>query len=92
LTDWGELYSHIIACTGWTWEYIAENIDLPRLESMNRYWRKSPPLHLMVQAYLGITPTEDTFPPSIEEQQYVPATKLTKDEFDALLKAKGLIT
>jgi hypothetical protein len=29
-------------------------MDLPRLEVMNAYWKKHPPLHLMVQAFLGI--------------------------------------
>lgn len=29
-------------------------MDLPRLEAMNAYWKKHPPLHLMVQAFLGI--------------------------------------
>lgn len=51
---WGELYAHLIACTGYTWEYIENNMDLPRLASMNAYWAKHPPLHLMIQHFMGI--------------------------------------
>lgn len=52
--NWGELYAHLIACTGWTWDYIADHVDIPRLTSMNDYWAKHPPLHVMVQWFMGI--------------------------------------
>lgn len=52
--NWGELYAHLIACTGWTWEYIENHVDIPRLTSMNDYWAKHPPLHVMVQWFMGI--------------------------------------
>ncbi|WP_374335590.1 hypothetical protein [Leeia sp.] len=29
-------------------------MDLPRLEGFKRYWRQHPPLHLMIQSFLGI--------------------------------------
>ncbi|MFK7088685.1 hypothetical protein AAFM71_07695 [Chromobacterium violaceum] len=63
--NWGELYAHLIACTGLPPDTITQQFDLPRLEAMNTYWRNHPPLHLMVAAYLGIkpetpaTPTDD---------------------------------
>jgi len=31
-------------------------MDLPRWAAMSRYWQSHPPLHLMVQGYLGIEP------------------------------------
>jgi hypothetical protein len=46
----------VIEHTGWTWEYVDWNMDLPRLFSMSRYWRKHPSVRAMVQAYLGIKP------------------------------------
>lgn len=52
--NWGELYTHLIACTGWTWDYIENQMDIPRLASMNSYWAKHPPLHVMVQWFMGI--------------------------------------
>ena len=52
--NWGELYAHLIACTGWTWDYIENQMDIPRLASMNAYWAKHPPLHVMVQWFMGI--------------------------------------
>jgi hypothetical protein len=61
------LYAHVIACTGWTWDYISEHVDLPRLESMNRYWEQFPPLHVMVAAYFGITPKKQQEPASVDE-------------------------
>lgn len=38
---------------GYTWDYVEQHIDLPRLAAMNRYWDKHPPVHIMVAAYLG---------------------------------------
>jgi hypothetical protein len=43
----------LITVTGWTWDYIDEHMDFPRLEAMNRYWQKSPPVHLSMAAYVG---------------------------------------
>ncbi|WP_119283490.1 hypothetical protein [Ferriphaselus sp. R-1] len=31
-------------------------MDLIRFAAMSRYWDRHPPLHLMVQSYLGIKP------------------------------------
>lgn len=44
----------MIERTGWTWEYIDAQMDLPRLFAMDKFWRRHPPLRDMVQAYLGI--------------------------------------
>ncbi len=44
----------IIDRTGWSWEYIDDHMDIPRLLKMNKFWRENPPLRDMVQAYLGI--------------------------------------
>lgn len=32
---------------------MLENVDLPRLEAMMADWRETPPLHIMVAAYMG---------------------------------------
>lgn len=39
---------------GWSWEYIDEQMTIPRLDAINAYHRKHPPLHLAVAAYLGV--------------------------------------
>lgn len=44
----------MIASTGWTWDYIADNMDIPRLMELKKYWAKNPPLHMMVKGYLGL--------------------------------------
>ena len=41
---------------GWTWEYIGECMTLPRLTAMTEHWKKYPPVHKAVAAYLGIKP------------------------------------
>lgn len=43
-------------CTGWSWDTIDREMDLIRFAAMSRYWDRHPPLHLMVQSYLGIKP------------------------------------
>lgn len=42
--------------TGWTWEYIDESMDIPRLTALNRYWESSPPIHTMLAAFFGYEP------------------------------------
>lgn len=49
--------------TGWTWDYVAESMDIPRLKKMQHYWQDNPPVHVMVAAYLGIKKRK---PPKIE--------------------------
>lgn len=40
--------------TGWTWEYIDENMTLPRLYAIYRHWERRPPTHWMIAAYFGL--------------------------------------
>ena len=42
--------------SGWTWDYVAWHIDLPRLATLNKYWDKSPPIHILMKAYVGYKP------------------------------------
>lgn len=44
-------------------------MDLHRYAALQRQWRRSPPLQLMVQGYLGIEPQEDPAPPTPENEQ-----------------------
>lgn len=44
--------------TGWTWEYIDESMDIPRLTALNRYWAASPPIHTMLAAFFGYEPNK----------------------------------
>jgi hypothetical protein len=43
----------VIASTGYTPQQV-DRLTLPQYERMMRYWRKHPPIHLMIQSYLGI--------------------------------------
>lgn len=55
----------MLACNqGWTWEYVDQNMDIPRLLAMNAYWAKHPPLHIMVQSYFGFKPQAASTVPS----------------------------
>ena len=56
--NWGEIYAHLITITGWTWEYINENMTLPRLASLSAYWNKHPPTHFLAAWYSGYKPPE----------------------------------
>jgi hypothetical protein len=52
--DWDALYAHLLACfPGWTWEYIDEQMTIPRLEAITAYQREFPPQHVLIAAYLG---------------------------------------
>lgn len=51
--EWGELIAHVCFCTGWTWDYVAENVDIPRLTCLKDYWSQFPPLPIAVAHYIG---------------------------------------
>lgn len=55
--DWNYIYSELIMVTGWTWEYIDDQMTLPRLYGLYEYWRDHPPLHALVAAFLGVKPS-----------------------------------
>ena len=44
--------------TGWTLDYVKWNVDLPTLARLSAYWRKLPPIHVLVAGYVGYKPTE----------------------------------
>lgn len=90
-----------MACTGWDWDTVVWETDLPRLQALNRYWADNPPLHKMVAAYLGVEPASKHIPAdgdevsaygeSIEEAaEFMPVASLGKEEFDGLLEQFGL--
>jgi len=50
--------AYVCSSTGWTWDYVLENVDIPRMESLNKYWSDHPPLQWMVAAYFDIKPKD----------------------------------
>lgn len=61
------MIAHVCASTGWTWDYVTEHVDLPRLEALNRYWAGHPPVHVMVAAYFGIKPEDEASDPEKQD-------------------------
>lgn len=48
--------------TGDTWDQIDNDWDIPRLRAMNKYWKDYPPLHILVQSFLGELPAKPAAP------------------------------
>lgn len=42
-----------MAAFGWTWEYVDDNMTLPRYYEISKQWEKWPPMHLAVLSYMG---------------------------------------
>jgi hypothetical protein len=59
MPDWDGITAHVCASLGWTWDEADEQLDLPRLKSLNAYWEKAPPAHLLIGAYLGVGGSKD---------------------------------
>lgn len=66
--------------TGWTWDYVDEQMTFPRLEALNKYWRQHPPVHILVAGYIGYKA-----PAPIEENN----NQGDMDEFIALFQNMG---
>jgi hypothetical protein len=45
--------AHVVICTGWTFEYVGNHVDLPRLRSLNRMWEEYPPAHVSLAFLAG---------------------------------------
>ena len=60
--DWLEIYSHLIACTGWTPRMIDEQTTLYEIIALNEYYSKHPPMHILHAAYVGF----EYKPPSVQ--------------------------
>lgn len=89
MIDWPAIYAHLIASTGWTWEYIAEHVDLPRLKALTDYWQQQPPVHVMVAAYLGCS-KKTSQQPIQNASEFVPVNTVTAPEFDEVLRSFGI--
>ncbi|MBS5743739.1 MAG: hypothetical protein KHW43_09625 [Neisseria sp.] len=88
------MIAHVCDSTGWTWDYVADNLDLPRIGHLNDYWREHPPVHILVASYMGIKPSSSPGQSETDEAEAIGmlgGNKLSEDEFNALLKAKGII-
>lgn len=44
------MYARLAQATGWTWEYIGQNMTLPRLYAFTKMWADTPPLAESVAA------------------------------------------
>lgn len=68
---------------------MLDHVDIPRLESLNKYWSDHPPVQWMVASYFGIGKKSNT--DNIEEaSEFVPVETIAKAEFDLLLGELGI--
>lgn len=44
------VFAHVCASTGWTWDYVEESLDFPRLSALSQYWQQHPPTHVLLAA------------------------------------------
>ena len=53
--------------TGWTWDYVEWNIDLPRLTALNHQWQILPPIALQMARITGYLGFKNNVPQGSEE-------------------------
>ncbi len=89
--DWDALYAHLLTCfPGWTWEYIDDHIDIPRIRALTSYWRLHPPLHIVVPAALGIKPQSGGSQSIEDAAEFVPVAHMSENEFNETLRRHGM--
>ena len=47
---WDELYVLLVLETGWSWEYIDEEMTVPRMKAFKKVWKQTPPLRVMLRS------------------------------------------
>lgn len=65
-------------------------MDIPRLKALGDYWRRVPPLHLTVAAFLGAIKDPEEPADLVAASEYIPVNRVSAEEFDALLRQHGL--
>lgn len=86
------MIAHVCAGTGWTWDYVADNIDLPRLKHLGDYWAQHPPIHILMAGYVGYKPSARAENTDTDEAvNMLGGDVLSEAEFNQLLQAKGLL-
>lgn len=41
------------------WDDVLDQLDLPSLGAFTRYWKRHPPVHVLVAAYLGVESADE---------------------------------
>ena len=59
---------HVAISCGWTLDYVSDHIDLPKLETLNKYWRRFPPMHVLLNWYTGYKAPSEVKKLTAEEQ------------------------
>jgi hypothetical protein len=93
--NWPALCAEIACGTGWTIPHIREEVDLPTVDALRAQWEQYPPLHiLMAHRYGAAKPRRPAAlqPAAVEEQDYIPANRLSAAAFDDVLRAHRLPT
>ena len=57
---WGELYALFCVETGWTWEYVDEEMTLPRCDGFVALWKQTPPLRTTLRIIAGALGMKDS--------------------------------
>lgn len=91
---WPALYADIAYRTGWTIPHIREELDLPMLDALREHWAQFPPLPVLTAYRYGAAKPKGPAgqPESVEEQDYIPAKRVTAAEFDEVLRTYRLPT
>ena len=58
------MVAHIVVSTGMAWDQVEDQITIPRMKALYRYWEDHPPVHLIAAAMAGIEPRN-------KQKQYV---------------------
>jgi len=80
----------LIEHLGWTWEYIDEEMTIPRLEALYRQWDKVPPLSVSVACIAYAMGMERKTPTTISSASSVKAG-CEVDNIQGFVGALGLI-
>jgi hypothetical protein len=73
--------------TGWTWDYVGFNVDLPRLATLNAYWKKFPPMHILFAGYVGHKPEAEAAPKSPDPKPATVAKDMNAEMVEMLMSA-----
>jgi hypothetical protein len=60
---WGQVYALFVLETGWSWEYIDEEMTMPRANEFVDLWKLTPPLRVtlsIIAHALGMESPEST--------------------------------
>lgn len=91
--DWDLIVAHIVSGTGWTWQHVRHECDLPTYFALRDLWREVPPAAVQLRriaSFLGLKPGGEPGAPRMANATGGPAAPSSVQEVSGIAAMAGM--